>query len=95
MCQTRAVENHVNYIAVNRTGTERGFRFLGESKILDFTGKVLARAGGAEEIIYGDLDFAGADENRIINIPGRYELDRIAARRPELYGEIVKKPDKT
>ena len=92
MCRTRAVENHVNYMAVNRTGMEGGFRFLGESKILDFTGKVLAEAGGEEEIIYGDIDFAGADANRIINVPGKYELDRITSRRPELYSEIIKRP---
>jgi predicted amidohydrolase len=90
MCQTRAVENHVNYVAVNRTGEEGGFRFLGESKILDYTGKVLAAAGTSEEMILGDIDFEGANRNRIINIPGKYELDRIATRRPELYSEIIK-----
>ena len=90
MCQTRAVENHVNYMAVNRIGTERGFRFLGESKIIDFKGNTLAAADRDEEkIIYAELDMAGANQNRIVNIPGKYELDRLSTRRPDLYGDLA------
>jgi hypothetical protein len=36
-----------------------------------------------------DLDLAGADRNRVVRVPGHWELDRIAARRPELYGPIT------
>ncbi len=84
----RAFENHVNYVAVNRIGSEGGFRFPGGSQIVDFTGRVLAQAGDAPQVLIADLDLEGAERNRIVNIPGRYELDRIAHRRPEFYGPI-------
>ena len=32
---------------------------------------------------------AAADQNRVIRIPGKWEYDRIAARRPDLYGPIT------
>ena len=41
---TRAMENAVFYAAVNRVGIERGFRFLGRSKICDPDGRTLAEA---------------------------------------------------
>ena len=31
----RRLENHVYYAAVNRVGEERGFRFIGRSRIVD------------------------------------------------------------
>ncbi|PYV20976.1 MAG: hypothetical protein DMG27_21830, partial [Acidobacteria bacterium] len=53
-------------------------------------------AGETEEtIIYGEVDLAAADNNRVVRIPGQWEFDRIAARRPEMYqaltqaGELV------
>jgi predicted amidohydrolase len=86
----RATENHFYVVACNRVGEERGSRFAGHSKIVDFSGKVLAEAGATEEtILYADLDLAAADQNRVIRIPGKWEYDRIAARRPDLYGPIT------
>src|SRR5262249_17446556 len=41
---TRANENHVFFIAVDRVGEERGFRFIGRSKICDCLGDTLAVA---------------------------------------------------
>lgn len=86
----RAIENHIHVIAADRVGEERGFRFAGRSKIIDFMGKVLAEAGETEEtILYAEIDVAAADDNRVVRIPGEWELDRIAARRPEMYGPII------
>lgn len=85
----RAFENHVNYVACNRVGSEGGFRFPGDSKIVDFSGRVLAQAGDGEELLLAELDLPAADANRIVNVPGEYELDRIAHRRPEHYGPII------
>jgi predicted amidohydrolase len=86
----RATENHFHVVAANRVGEERGTRFAGHSKIVDFTGKVHAEAGEAEEtILYAELDLPAADQNRVIRIPGKWEYDRIATRRPELYGPIT------
>jgi predicted amidohydrolase len=84
----RSLENHIYYAAVNRVGTERGFRFIGKSLITDVHGDTIATAGSGEEIIYADIDAAIARAKRIIFVPGQYEVDRIAHRRPELYGAL-------
>ena len=34
------------------------------------------------------IDFHEANNNRIVNVPGAYEVDRINDRRPELYSVI-------
>jgi predicted amidohydrolase len=86
----RALENHMVVAAADRTGEERGFRFAGRSQIADFTGKLLAEAGEEDEtIIYAEIDLAAADQNRVVRVPGTYEIDRIAGRRPEMYGAIT------
>lgn len=88
--KVRATENHMHVIACDRVGEERGFRFSGHSQVVDFMGKVHAEAGDVEEtIIYADLDLAAADENRVVRVPGKWEFDRIAARRPEMYKVIT------
>lgn len=90
MPEVRATENHFHVIAANRVGEERGFRFAGHSKIVDFTGKLLAEGGATEEtLLYAELDIAAADENRVIRVPGKWEFDRLAARRPEMYAAIT------
>jgi predicted amidohydrolase len=86
----RATENHLHVVAANRVGEERGFGFAGHSQIVDFTGQVHAEASESEEtILYAELDLAAADSNRVVRIPGQWEFDRIAARRPELYGPLI------
>jgi predicted amidohydrolase len=84
--QTRALENHVYYAAVNRIGEERGFRFIGQSRIVDYNSDLLAAAEGDEAtILYAEIDPEKARNKRIVNIPGEYEVDRVADRRPEMY----------
>ena len=91
--EVRAIENHFHVIAANRVGEERGFRFAGHSKIVDCGGQVIAEAGEAEEtILYAALDVAAADHNRVVRVPGEWEFDRLAARRPEMYGPITETP---
>jgi predicted amidohydrolase len=86
----RATENHLIVVAADRVGEERGFRFAGHSQIVDFLGKVHAEAGETEEtILYADVDLAAADQNHIARIPGIYEINRIADRRPEMYSPIT------
>jgi predicted amidohydrolase len=88
--KVRATENHFHVVAADRVGEERGFRFSGHSQIVDFTGKVHAEAGETEEtVLVAELDLVGADQNRVVRVPGQWEYDRIAARRPELYGLIA------
>ncbi len=89
---TRALENHVYYAAVNRVGAERGFSFVGLSRIIDYAGESLAASeGDKEEIIYAEIDPAQARQKRVVHIPGQHEIDRINDRRPEMYARLVQK----
>lgn len=80
----RAAENRVFVATCNRVGDERGFRFIGRSKIVGIDGGVLAAAGAGEETLAADLDLALARQKRRIVAPGEYETDAFA-RRPDLY----------
>lgn len=90
LINARALENNVYFIAVNRVGTERGFEFIGQSKICDPRGRMLAEARHTDEaILYADIDVAFARQKHIVRVPGKHEIDRFADRRPEMYGRIV------
>ena len=83
---TRACENHVNFAAVNRCGRERGWEFIGRSKVADVNGDTIAEAGReGEELLVVEVDLPEANNNRIVNVAGSYEIDRLADRRPEFY----------
>lgn len=93
---TRAYENKVHYIAVDRVGEERGTHFIGRSKIVDAQGTTLAEASSTEEeIIYGDVDLEEARRKRTVLVPGQFEFDVIGDRRPEFYQDLtrLKAPD--
>jgi predicted amidohydrolase len=86
----RAVENNVYFMAVNRVGVERGFRFIGHSKIADPHGNTLAEAPGTdEEILYAEVDPHLARRKHLVRVPGKHEIDRMADRRPEMYGLLT------
>lgn len=88
----RAMENNVYYMAVNRVGIERGFTFIGKSKICDPSGRVLAEADHTQEaILYAEIDPEKARRKKVIRVPGKHEIDRFADRRPEMYGRILAK----
>lgn len=88
----RAMENHVYYMAVNRVGEERGFRFIGQSKICGPSGNVLAQASSEDEtIVYAEVDPILARRKKVIRVVGKHEIDRFADRRPEMYGRLVQK----
>jgi predicted amidohydrolase len=89
VANTRALENHVYFTATDRVGTERGWKFIGRSKIIDCNGDTLAEAGVEdEELLVAAIEFQHANNNRIINVPGAYEVDRAKDRRPSHYGLI-------
>ena len=91
----RACENHVNFAAANRCGVERGWEFIGRSKVVDFNGDTLGEASReGEEMLIIDVDLQEANKNKIVNVPGSYEIDRLADRRPEFY-EIIATPTKS
>ena len=90
MIPTRAMENTVYVVAVNRVGEESGFRFIGQSSIVDPSGRVLAKArSDAEEVLQADIDPVLARRKHLVRVPGRHEIDRIADRRPRFYEALV------
>ncbi len=87
----RAMENNIFYAACDRVGEERGFHFIGQSKICGPSGQVLAEAAhDRQAILYADIDVAAARQKRIVRRAKLHEIDRIRDRRPEFYGEIVR-----
>lgn len=86
----RAMENKVYFAAVNRVGTERGFRFIGETTIADPDGNTLRKgSSNEEEILFFDVDPQQSRNKRIVRVPGKHAIDRLADRRPEMYGLLV------
>ena len=87
---TRAMENGIYYAAVNRVGHERGYDFIGGSRICGVAGETLATADHRDEtILYAEIDPAASGKKRVERIPGKHSIDRLADRRPEFYGHIV------
>jgi predicted amidohydrolase len=92
LVQARALENRIYFAAVDRIGEERGFRFIGQSRIVDVSGELLAVTETDQPtILCADIDPERARNKRIVHIAGKYELHRTADRRPEMYGAIVGK----
>jgi predicted amidohydrolase len=94
LVQARAMENHIYFAGINRVGEERGFHFIGQSRLVDCNGELLATAGAGPEIVYAEIDPAVARNKRLIKVPGKYELDRLADRRPEMYGPLCERSSK-
>src|SRR5262245_18124589 len=67
----RALENAIYFAVVNRVGEERGFRFIGQSRVIDVNGEVLASAAERrEETVEVEIDPQRARKKRIVHIPG-------------------------
>jgi len=90
---TRAIENRVFCIAVDRVGEERGTRFLGRSIIAHWFGRSLAEGKRHEEdILYAEIEPAEARQKHFVIIPGQHEVDFIRDRKPEFYGAVCQVP---
>ncbi len=87
---TRALENHLYFMSVNRIGTERGISFIGNSKICDPAGRDLAFANhNREAIIYAEIEPLRSRQKHLVNIPGVHEVHRVNDRRPEMYHRLT------
>ncbi len=87
---TRALENCIYYAAANRVGEERGFQFIGRSRICAPNGTTLAVSNDeSETILYADIDPEVARMKRVVREPGRHAIDRMADRRPEMYEALI------
>ncbi|MEZ6067046.1 MAG: carbon-nitrogen hydrolase family protein [Planctomycetaceae bacterium] len=87
---TRAMENAVYYAAINRVGDERGFHFIGRSSICSPDGSELAVAESTgEQVLTATIDTDRSRRKHFIRVPGTHEIDRMADRRPEMYGLLT------
>ena len=86
---TRALENNIYFMSVNRIGTEKGFDFIGKSKICDPLGGDIAFANHANEaILFGEIDTHWSRKKHLVAVPGQHEVHRFKDRRPDIYGPI-------
>lgn len=86
----RAMENHTYFMSVNRVGNERGFDFIGKSKLCNPDGVDLAFENHSEEVIfYGEIDPLVARRKKLVRVPGKHEIDRFEDRHPEKYSAIT------
>ena len=86
----RALENHIYYMSINRIGQERGFEFIGKSKICDPRGRALAFADHNQEaILYAEIDPQLARQKHLVARPGEHEVHRFRDRHPETYQRLV------
>ncbi len=87
----RALENNVYFMSVNRVGLERGFRFIGQSRICDPNGNPISDAPHQNEaVLTAPVDLAKARNKRLVRVPREHVIDRWADRRPEYYSQIIK-----
>jgi predicted amidohydrolase len=85
----RAMENGIYFAAVNRIGTENGFSFIGKSRICSPVGATINSIDDASPgILRTEIDPLIARTKRIVRVPGKHLIDRMADRRPEMYGAI-------
>jgi predicted amidohydrolase len=92
----RAYENKVNFVAVNRIGSERNARFIGLSRIIDTKGDIIAAAiDDSEQIVYGNVSLLEARQKQIILKSREFEINFFADRRPEYYTAITERNNKT
>ncbi len=91
---SRAMENGVYFVAVNRIGTENGFRFIGKSRICSPVGATITSIDSDKPgVVRAEIDPAAARTKRIVRIPGKHLIDRMADRRPEMYGAVCEPHD--
>jgi predicted amidohydrolase len=83
--RTRAVENAVFFVMVNRIGPDGPADFLGRSQVVDPGGRVLVDAGDREGLVTADIDVSEARSKDREQGDGLYELAIMTDRRPDLY----------
>ena len=89
---TRAIENHVFCVAVNRVGKERGTTFFGGSVIahFDLDKKVVLAKGKTREddIIYTKIKPKEARRKHFVIVRKEHKVNFIRDRRPQFYDKI-------
>ncbi len=55
LLQARAIENQAYVVGVNRVGQGGGIAYVGDSRIVDPLGELLATAAGGESMLLADV----------------------------------------
>lgn len=85
----RAYENTIYFAAINRVGDERGFHFIGRSRICGPDGRTVGEVWNEEPgVMLAEIDPAESRRKHLVRIPGEHEIDRVKDRRPDLYGRL-------
>lgn len=85
----RAMENGIYFAAVNRVGTENGFSFIGKSRICSPLGETMASIDDdSDGVLRAEIDPVVARTKRLVRVPGKHVIDRMADRRPEMYSAL-------
>lgn len=85
----RAMENGVYFAAVDRVGTENGFSFIGKSRICSPCGATMASIDDdSSGVLRAEIDPLIARTKRIVRVPGKHVIDRMADRRPDMYSVL-------
>ncbi|HSA37844.1 MAG TPA: agmatine deiminase family protein [Methanoregula sp.] len=79
--RSHAIANSVHIATVNRVGVEGRCSFFGGSFVCDAFGKILAKAGGKEEILLAEADLS-------MNHEVRESWGFFRNRRPDTYGRV-------
>ena len=79
-----AFQNGYFVALCNRVGREERLEFAGESFVCGPDGRILASAGGAEEILYADLDLEETTRSQARRL-------FLRDRRPELYRDWLER----
>jgi predicted amidohydrolase len=94
---TRAVENRVFVAVADRVGVVGEFEFLGASRVVGPDGRALAapadRATGS--VSCASVELSHAREKGTVFLPGAFEIDGFADRRPELYQSLTERSSGT
>jgi predicted amidohydrolase len=83
--RTRAVENAVFFVMVNRVGPDGAADFLGRSQVIDPAGRVVVDAADTEGIVTADIDVVQARDKDRDQGDGAFALAIMTDRRPDLY----------
>ncbi len=81
--QARALDNLAFVVGCNRVGVEGDLNFIGQSMLVDPRGRILARLGDQEDVLYASIDLDEVETAR------RRAL-HWTLRRPEMYKPICK-----
>ncbi len=81
LLRARAIENQCYVAGVNRVGHAQTLSYSGDSLVADPFGRVIAKAGIKEELVFAELDLTLLREYR-------KEFPAIADRKPELYRKL-------